>query len=58
MPAGTGLRGPLKSPETIAREEEEARKELELEEAEKLEAETLSEDLLSTEADEEFTNVD
>ena len=58
LPAGTGLRGPLKSPETIAREEEEARKELELEEAEKLEAETLSEDLLSTEADEEFTNVD
>ena len=58
LPAGTGLRGPLKSPKTIAREEEEARKELELEEAEKLEAETLSEDLLSTEADEEFTNVD
>ena len=30
LPAGTGLRGPLKSPETIARELEEARKEKEL----------------------------
>ena len=58
LPAGTGLRGPLKSPETIAREEEEARKERELEEAEKLEAETLSEDLLSTDTEEQFTNVE
>lgn len=56
LPAGTGLRGPLKSPETIARELEEARKEKELEEAELLEAETLSENLLSSsESDEEFS---
>ena len=59
LPAGTGLRGPLKSPETIARELEEARKEKELEEAEHLEAETLSESLLSSsEIDEEFTSAE
>ena len=58
LPAGTGLRGPLKSPETIAREEEKARKEKELEEAEKLEAETLSEDLLSGEVEEQFNVVE
>ena len=58
LPAGTGLRGPLKSPETIARELEEERKQAELEEAERLEAETLSEDLLSSESEEQFTNVE
>lgn len=59
LPAGTGLRGPLKSPETIARELEEARKEKELEEAEHLQAETLSENLLSsTEIDEEFSTTE
>ena len=59
LPAGTGLRGPLKSPETIARELEEARKEKELEEAEHLQAETLSESLLSsTEIDEEFSTTE
>ena len=59
MPAGTGLRGPLKSPEMIARELEEARKEKELEEAEHLKAETLSENLLSSsEIDEEFISAE
>ncbi len=59
LPAGTGLRGPLKSPETIARELEKARKEKELEEAEHLQAETLSESLLSsTEIDEEFSTTE
>ena len=59
LPAGTGLRGPLKSPETIARKLEEARKEKELEEAEHLQAETLSESLLSsTEIDEEFSTTE
>ena len=59
LPAGTGLRGPLKSPETIARELEEARKEKELEEAEHLQAEILSESLLSsTEIDEEFSTTE
>lgn len=58
LPAGTGLRGPLKSPETIARELEEERKQLELEEAERLEAETLSENLLSGETEEEFNTVE
>ena len=59
LPAGTGLRGPLKSPEMIARELEEARKEKELEEAEHLKAETLSENLLSSsEIDEEFISAE
>ncbi len=59
LPAGTGLRGPLKSPEKIARELEEARKEKELEEAEHLKAETLSENLLSSsEIDEEFISAE
>ena len=49
----------MKSPETIARELEEARKEKELEEAEHLQAETLSESLLSsTEIDEEFSTTE
>ncbi len=58
IPAGTGLRGPLKSPETIARELEEQKKAKELEEAELLEAETLSEDLLNGESVEQFTNAE
>lgn len=58
LPAGTGLRGPLKSPETIARELEEEQKARELEEVEKLEAEILSEDLLNIESEEQFTNAD
>ena len=58
LPAGTGLRGPLKSPETIARELEEERKAKELEEAELLEAETMSEDLMSSEAEEHFASVE
>jgi len=58
LPAGTGLRGPLKSPETIARELEEEQKAKELEEAELLEAETLSEDLLNGESEEQFTNAE
>ena len=58
LPAGTGLRGALKSPETIARELEAERKRIELEAAEKLEAETLSEDLLSGETEEQFASVE
>lgn len=58
LPAGTGLRGALKSPETIARELEEERKRIELEAAEKLEAETLSEDLLSGEIEEQFAPIE
>ena len=58
LPAGTGLRGPLKSPETIARELEEEQQAKELDEAELLEAETLSEDLLSGESEEQFTSAE
>jgi len=58
LPAGTGLRGPLKSPETIARELEEERQAKELEAAELLEAEILSEDLLNGESDEQFTSME
>ncbi|MCD7840273.1 MAG: DNA-directed RNA polymerase subunit beta', partial [Erysipelotrichaceae bacterium] len=56
IPAGTGLRGPLKSPETIAREEEEARKKLELDEAENMDAQVITDDLVNIEASEEFTS--
>ena len=58
LPAGTGLRGPLKSAETIAFEQEEERKMRELEEVAALEAETLSEHLLNEETDEEFHNIE
>ncbi len=58
LPAGTGLRGPLKSAETIAFELEEERKMRELEEAATLEAETLSEHLLDEGSDEEFHNIE
>ena len=58
LPAGTGLRGPLKSKETIALELEEERKMKELEEAAALEAETLSEHLLDEGTDEEFHSID
>ncbi len=56
IPAGTGLRGPLKSPETIAREEEEARKKLELDEAENMDAQVITDDLVNIDASEEFTS--
>ncbi len=58
LPAGTGLRGALKSPETILREQEEERKRIELEEIERLEAEAYQDDLLNTSLDEEFINLD
>ena len=58
IPAGTGLRGPLKSPERIAQEKEEERKRRELEEAEQLEAESLSEDLSNSEFEEQFSTKD
>ena len=57
LPAGTGLRGALKFPETIVREQEEERKMRELEEAEMLESEVLSENLLDG-SDEEFHNIE
>ena len=58
LPAGTGLRGPLKSPETIALELEEEKKIQELEMAEALEAEELSDVLLNESMDEEFSNIE
>ena len=58
LPAGTGLRGPLKSPETIARELEEEKKAQELDEAEHMQAEVLSEDLLTSDSEESFGNID
>ncbi len=58
LPAGTGLRGALKSPETIARELEEERKAKELAEAELLEAEILSDDLLNADSEEQFASVE
>jgi len=58
LPAGTGKRGPLKSAETIAREAEEERKRMELDEAETFEAESLSEHLLDETNDEEFHNIE
>jgi len=58
LPAGTGLRGPLKSAETIANELEEERKMRELEEAATLEAEVLAEHLLDESTDEEFHNLE
>ncbi len=58
LPAGTGLRGALKSPETILREQEEERKRRELEEIEMLEAEEYQDDLLNTSLEEEFISLD
>ena len=58
LPAGTGLRGPLKSPETIASELESERNQKELEEAEALKAETLSDDLMNGESEEEFNTAE
>jgi DNA-directed RNA polymerase subunit beta' len=58
LPAGTGLRGPLKSPEMIAKELEEEKKMKELEEAAALEAEVLSNHLLEEGMDEEFQNIE
>ena len=58
LPAGTGLRGALKSPETILREQEEERKRRELEEIELLEAEDYQDELLNTTLEEEFITLD
>ena len=58
LPAGTGVRGPLKSPETIAKELEDEKMMRELEEAAALEAEILSDHLLNEEMSEEFANVE
>ena len=58
LPAGTGLRGPLKSPERIAMELEEEKKLKELEEAASLQAELLSDHLLDEGLDEEFHNIE
>ena len=58
LPAGTGLRGALKSPETILREQEEERKRRELEEIELLEAEEYQDDLLNTALEETFITLD
>ena len=58
LPAGTGVRGPLKSPETIAKELEDEKMMRELEEAAQLEAETLSDHLLNEEMSEEFAIVE
>ena len=58
LPAGTGVRGPLKSPETIAKELEDEKMMRELEEAAQLEAEILSDHLLNEEMSEEFVNAE
>ena len=53
LPAGTGLRGPLKSPETIKREEEEAAQKADLERSRE-EAENFSPDSAVFDEPEEF----
>ena len=58
LPAGTGLRGPLKSPETIANELEEERMQRELEEIAALEAELMPEGMIDHSVDEEFHDIE
>jgi DNA-directed RNA polymerase subunit beta' len=53
LPAGTGLRGPLKSPETIAKEKEEAERLAALERSEE-EAEFFNPDDATFNEPEEF----
>ena len=55
LPAGTGLRGPLKSEETLAREAEEARQTKELEMAERFEIEISDDELRLLANEEEFS---
>ena len=58
LPAGTGLRGPLKSPERLQSEAEQKRKAEELMNSESLEAEGMTEDLLGMDSNETFATND